>query len=148
MNEKEMMETLKKMLEGINPVTDEKLSPDDVIMQPIIQETLSKAVAKLDWAFNCLYKQWNYQNSGMHWTKVDDYNLRDIYETGLPINVIALIFQRTEGAVRGRLSDLGIKPFTWPHHSYKPAVDSDYLDDDDDEDEDGKIQNYLDEDDL
>jgi hypothetical protein len=113
MRDFEINTTLNNMLKGVNPVTKEKLSSEDVIMHPTVRKALKRAICVLDRTTRKLYSQWNPLNAGKRWSEIEDSCLKQAYITGISLNVLARIHQRREDAIRSRLNYLGIKSLSW-----------------------------------
>jgi hypothetical protein len=104
------LEVFEKIVQGKNPFTGKALPSDDLIMHPTVQEVLSA----VDWEL-CLfreryYRQWFPDSTGTRWNSDEDSYLRKEFSKGTPINVLALMLQRSEAAIRDRLIRMGIKP--------------------------------------
>ena len=111
MRDFEVIETLRQILYGVNPVTAEKLSSHDVIMHPTIQEALQHALELCVSESDRKYFQWNFRRSNMRWSEQEDIELNHDYKFGCSINVIAIMHHRSERAIRDRLIHLGFEPY-------------------------------------
>ena len=96
---------------GFNPITNEKLGENSILMHPEMQQTFARVFDKFKASISVLDRQWNPKNAGKNWLVDEDARLKDELEGGIPINVIAVIHQRTDSAIRNRLYYLGYAPY-------------------------------------
>lgn len=130
----ETYDTLRKILNGIHPFTNEKLSSDDLIMHSTIQNAIMTAL-RMSWAQEYRYRmQWESLSSRKIWCDAADSVLLDLFKHGLPVNVLTVIFQRSEAAIRDRLKYHNIKPGTFPEYLFDDSNGYCLGDDDDDDD--------------
>lgn len=95
---------------GYDSDTGQKVSKESLLQNPETLEALSVALTAMDQLNKNVARQWWPEKRGSAWRKVDEQQLLVLYNEGIPINVIAIILQRQERAVRDRLLLNGIKP--------------------------------------
>lgn len=105
-------------------------------MHPTIQKALKKAIIMSqaeEWHYRM---QWTPTNSGSTWCKSEDSVLVSLFKNGLPINVLSVVHQRADAAIRDRLKYHGFKPDVMPEYLLADYDDNDLDMDDDDGDDD------------
>lgn len=95
---------LEGLADGMNPLTGEVLSKDDVCNDPEIIRALHAILRMLD--KEKLSKHLP-ENAGKPWTKEDDEELCRRFDNGSSIKELSHAFKRTQGSISSRLERLG-----------------------------------------
>ncbi len=102
MNNSDILLIIDKMLSGINPVTDAILSPGNLIMHPTVQQALSVSTRPFAIVVEGIILKPHRKNEKRPWSSLDDSSLLNAYNNGVPTDVLARLYQRTEIAIHSR----------------------------------------------
>ena len=94
---------LEGLADGMNPLTGEVLSKDDVCNDPEIIRALHTILRMLD--REKLSKHLP-ENAGKPWTKEEDDELCRRFDNGSTVKELSRTFKRTQGAITSRLEHL------------------------------------------
>ena len=111
-------ERLRLLANGADPDTGEMLPGGHVCQQADTVRALFRALAALDRVIAMDRARERSRltlpaNTGKGWNLADDQRLLAAYQAGTSIEMLAVTFARTDGAIRSRLQKLGALP---PHH--------------------------------
>ena len=95
---------LEGLSDGMNPLTGEVLSKEDVCNDPEIIRALHTILRMLD--REKLSKHLP-ENAGKPWSKEDDEELCRRFDNGNTVKELSHAFKRTQGAITDRLEHLG-----------------------------------------
>ena len=95
---------LEGLADGMNPLTGEVMSKDDVCNDPEIIRALHTILRILD--REKLSKHLP-ENAGKPWKKEDDDELCRRFDNGSTVKELSHVFKRTQGAISSRLERLG-----------------------------------------
>ncbi|MBQ6569101.1 MAG: hypothetical protein IJL87_02470 [Clostridia bacterium] len=107
MDIRQAREIIETLADGINPITGEIFSKNDIFNQPDIIRALYTAKEQLKKAEN-LKKRKLPENTGKPWSAEDDQKLREMYLQGVRGADLCEYFKRTPGAITARLERLGL----------------------------------------
>ena len=108
MNNQEAMNIIQALINGINPLSDEPLPDNSLYLNSDIQRALQAAIPALESKIRyderkaCLPT-----NAGKPWTKEEDKQLADAFESGDSIAILVEQHERTKGSINSRLIKLG-----------------------------------------
>ena len=117
MDKLESIHILKQLANGVDPYTGEILPEQSPYQHPQTVRALFHAVLAIE-----KNKEGNsgtrtltarLANAGQAWTREEDEQLIQEFDSGIPIKELAKIHQRTGGAIEARLARLG--KWTNPH---------------------------------
>ncbi|MFG0250179.1 MAG: hypothetical protein ACF8OB_14925 [Phycisphaeraceae bacterium JB051] len=95
---------IRKLADGLNPITEQSLPADSVYHHPEIIRALFNVLERLD--SSQITERPN--NAGKPWTESDDRHLSEAFEKDPTIHLLAQRYGRTEGAIKARLVRLGL----------------------------------------
>lgn len=97
-------EIIAALVEGIDPITGEILSEDNVCNKGEVVRALYTVLASLDAS---KHKKTQPENAGKRWTDEDDKKLCELFDAGVSNKDICKIFKRTSTGIASRLVRLG-----------------------------------------
>jgi len=100
-------ELLAMLADGVNPLTGEILAYNDSCNQGEIVRALNTAVTELD-KLAARRSRPQPDNAGKPWTKEEEDQLIEEYQSGITAIEIAKIHNRSKGAIAARLVRLGL----------------------------------------
>lgn len=108
MDNQENITILRRLADGIDPYTGEKLLDQSPFQYPQTIRALFHAIKALE-AMKVSAPTVNPQllNAGKHWEKAEDEELKDEFDGSISIKELARRHQRTAGAIESRLIRLG-----------------------------------------
>ncbi len=95
---------LEGLADGMNPLTGEVLSKNDVCNDPDVIRALHTILRQLD---NGKPSKKLPENTGKPWTKENDEELCHRFDDGSSLKELSYAFKRTQGAITARLERLG-----------------------------------------
>jgi hypothetical protein len=109
--ENNTINVLRMLAKGYDPVTNEKISEDDVCNKAVVIRALYDAIQKLllyDGPIGAIASakkksQGNHKKAGLPWEADEDQRLCLEYKNGKTIGDLSTIHQRTKGAISARL---------------------------------------------
>ena len=128
MTNKRVIEILKCMADGIDPITGEVLGAEHICNYPDVIRALHAAVQSMsvnDEADGIMYARKNGKlNAGRPWTDEERMELERMYQDGMPMSVICEMLQRRERGIRKQLAYLGlIDSGEQPSGNKKPGLE-------------------------
>lgn len=99
-------EIVRRLADGVNPITGETLPAESVYNSP---EVIRALFTLLEYANNKGNAGNSLRNAGKSWTDIEDTMLRDEFLAKLKISDIAKKHGRSYGAIESRLDRLGLK---------------------------------------
>jgi hypothetical protein len=108
MDNQENITILRRLADGIDPYTGEKLLDQSPFQYPQTIRALFHAIKALE-TMKVSAPTVNPQliNAGKHWEKVEDEQLKDEFDSSISIKELARRHQLTAGSIESRLIRLG-----------------------------------------
>lgn len=108
MNNTEAISIIQRLIEGINPLSDEPLTDNHLCLESDIQRALQTAIPALESKIKSDARRANLPaNAGLPWTDEEDQQLADAFDHGDSIATLVEQHQRTRGSINSRLLKLG-----------------------------------------
>ena len=108
-NDELHLQTLKKLAEGINPLTGQPFPDDHVYQHAKFLRALQSAIEAMERKIKRQARQKDLpQRTGEAWSKSEDEALTQSFSDKVPVQQIAKKHQRTPGAITSRLVKLGL----------------------------------------
>lgn len=108
MKDQEAITIVNKLIDGINPLSDEPLAAKHLCLESDIQRALRTAIPALEDKIKADARRANLPaNAGNPWSKEEDQQLADAFDSGDSIAVLIEQYQRTRGSINSRLLKLG-----------------------------------------
>jgi len=129
----EAIDIIKKLLDGVNPVTGQVLGRNHVCCEPEVMRALHSAVMAMEagaaredapsdidarW-----YRRNGSLNAGRPWTEKDSRQLAELFRQGMDIDEICVLLQRRRRGVEHQLDMLGLKRSAEEETPEKPEND-------------------------
>ena len=109
MTNREALDIMQALVEGVDPFTNEPLAAESLCLNPAVNTALTTAIQALDNRIKAAVRRASLPSkAGAPWDESEAQLVLQAYEAGDSIKVIAEQQQRTEGAIRSRLVKLGI----------------------------------------
>ena len=102
MENKQSLDILRKLADGVSPYTGKTFGPNSVFQKPDTIRALVAAIHALEQKSNIP------ANAGHPWDEAEEQQLFKAYKCGKSIKYLAGKHQRTEGAIYARLARLGL----------------------------------------
>lgn len=111
MNKRESLSILRQLADGIDPSTGERLSAQSPFNHPQTVRALFHAIMALEQAKEAApHGKDHLINAGKSWERTEDEQLKEEFDSSMPIKDMAHKHQRTIEAIEARLVRLGIVP--------------------------------------
>jgi len=108
MDNQENITILRRLADGIDPYTGEKLLDQSPFQYPQTIRALFHAIKALETMKDSAPTvNPQLENAGTHWEKAEVEQLNDEFDSGISIKELARRHQRTTGAIESRLIRLG-----------------------------------------
>ena len=103
---KRAIEILRRLADGVDPLTGELLPPDSVCNKAEVVRALHSVLAQMD----CWEKKQRVQpkNAGKPWLEEESNQLRDEFRANMKISEMARQHGRSRGAIEAKLAKLGL----------------------------------------
>ncbi len=104
----EALNIIEKLSTGINPLSDEPLTPKSLCLDDDIQRALQVAIAALQARMRWIERQAQLPaNAGKPWNTEEEDKLNTGFDNGDSVDILAERHQRTKGSITSRLVKLG-----------------------------------------
>jgi hypothetical protein len=108
MEESQALEILRVLAEGVDPFTGEEFPPSSPYQHPQTVRALFTAIQALEkQQANARRKSHLPTQAGKPWSAEEEQRLVASFEAGHSLEELAMIHQRTQGAIQSRLVKLG-----------------------------------------
>ncbi len=108
MDYQQALKIISALSEGINPITGEVITSNEVIRHPDIVTAFKAAIATIEKQIASDDRRKNLPtNAGSPWSSAEDKKVSDAYARGRSVAEIAKEHGRTKGAIQSRLVKLG-----------------------------------------
>lgn len=99
---------IEKLGEGINPLSDEPLTPKSLCLNDDIQRALQVAIPALQARIRWIERQSQLPaNASKPWKTEEEENLNTGFDNGDSVDTLAERHQRTKGSITSRLVKMG-----------------------------------------
>ena len=104
----EALRIIEKLSEGINPLSDEPLTPKSLCLNDDIQRALQVAISALQARIKWIERQAKLPaNAGKPWEIEEEESLNTGFDNGDSVDTLAERHQRTKGCITSRLIKMG-----------------------------------------
>ena len=104
----EAFRIIEKLSEGINPLSDEPLTPKSLCLNDDIQRALQVAIPALQARIRWIERQAQLPaNAGKPWETEEEESLNTGFDNGDSVETLAERHQRTKGSITSRLVKMG-----------------------------------------
>jgi hypothetical protein len=108
MANQEAIDIIEKLINGINPLSDEPLSSHSLCLNSDIQRAFQAAIPALESRIKANIRRSNLPaNAGNPWHSAEDQQLVEAFDSGASIATIIESHQRSKGSITARLAKFG-----------------------------------------
>lgn len=108
MKNEEAINIIERLIDGINPLSDEPLDPNHLCLESDIQRALQTTIPALQAKIKADERRAKLPaNAGAAWTEAEDQQLAESFDNGDTVAMLIEKHQRTRGSIHSRLLKLG-----------------------------------------